>query len=100
MNLDQAEAIIEAFGPCTDLYECFTAKDIMCLYGPERDAHDFVDVQLRVFDVHQDRSNNVAALQAETYGEEHHTRAISDGERQLADIKTRLRAAGFLRDAG
>ena len=99
MNLDQAEAIIEAFGPCTDLYECYTAKDILADYGDE-DADDFVDTQLRVFDVQQDRANGAAAEQSETYGEEHHTRAISEGKEQLAGIKTRLRTAGFLRDAG
>ena len=99
MNLSQAEAIIEAFGPCTHVYECFTAADILADYGDE-DAHDFVDTQLRVLDVQQDRANGVAAEQAETYGQKHHDRAISEGEQQAADIKARLRAAGFLRDAG
>lgn len=95
MNIEQAQTIIDAFGPCTDVYECHTAKDLVTIYEDE-DPKEVVRIELSVMSIRQDRECGMAALQAETYGDKYHADAVSEAHQQTKEIKQRLKKAGLL----
>lgn len=94
MDLDTAQKIIDAFGPCTELYECSTAGEIVAEYGKET-ARDFAELMLSVLAIQQSRDIGSADW-SDINGDARHKSEIERARQIIVEIKQRLREAGIL----
>ncbi len=71
LTIEQAAAIIEAFGPCTSLYECVSAKELIREFdeskerNPNRTVNDLVGTLLSVESVSAERMDDTGACYRE-----------------------------------
>lgn len=84
-----AARILEAFGPCTTLYECYTAREVAEELREAESILAYLGTAFTVEEIHMERS---------LYGienEERHARAVQERKEILAGIKERLAALGY-----
>lgn len=97
----QAKEIIEAFGPCTTVFECFSPKDLAAEFKgaeiPYTSVQDFVRDLLNIEDVYFDRSADAAYEKEAGDGPKgHHQKVIEEQKNMRADIVRRLRDKDLL----
>lgn len=98
MTQEQAKAIIDAFGPCTTLYECTTPEELIKEYQEDDTSSiaDFVQTLYDVEDVHNDRAADAAYEREAGDGPKgHHQKVVSELGQSQKSIKGRLAALGY-----
>jgi hypothetical protein len=71
LTVEAAEAIIDAFGPCTSMYECISPTELVEQFNefqqnnPEDTLNDFVAICLKVEGVQAERMDDTGACYRE-----------------------------------
>jgi hypothetical protein len=87
--LEIARLIMDAFGPCTNVYECYTPHEIVAeMQEPGETILGWIEGQLDVEDILQDRYFG-------TLEGDRHARAVKSWDEHRAAIVTRLRGIGY-----
>ena len=107
----EAQKIIDAFGPCTTLYECNETDDIMEDFYMRADfrrgvgcghntVEEFILMQLTCEEIREDRANDAACHQEQSgsymYPEGHHAKVIKENKQRRLDLADRCFHAGLL----
>jgi hypothetical protein len=89
---EAAQRVLDAFGPCTELYECFEVVDLIKLAECRDDLKDLIDVEISCEEIRREGAVE-SAYQQEASGEEHykgqHQKVIKEWDEALAGIKKR-----------
>ena len=103
---EMAQTILNCFGPCTTLYECTTAEELIEEFNkgqglidgdePFASVKDFVAFQMGIEGIRVDRQLGVTQLEAETLGDQHHKNALVSANVTKQNVIGRLTAAGLL----
>jgi len=98
ITIQRAREILEAFGPCSEVYECMTAEDLMLAINEFGGTpNDWVICELECFDVCSDKEAYVAyEVEAGAGPKGYHDRIITERREMRAAIVQRLNAIGFL----
>lgn len=96
LTIEVAKQIIEAFGPCTSLYECTTPEELVeKAQAPwVNSLPELIDGLLRSEEVFLERSREVESMRD---GAEGFMQDISrEHDEMMAGVRERLQRAGFL----
>lgn len=92
MSNELAEKVLEAFGPCTTLYECTTAEELIEQAKDFDTLKECIDVMLTCEEIHAERDMDVA-YHEESSGEEayknKHQKVIDESKERIAAIRQR-----------
>jgi len=93
LDLEQAKAIIEAFGSCSTVYECTTPAEMIEDYesGGCDNITDYVGILYTVEGIHMERSRDGASYQSD----ELQQKVIAEYEEMKAGQRERLAAIGY-----
>ena len=96
MTLEEAKAILQLFGPCTQLYECMTAEEVVEDAAKFATAKEYVEMRLRIEDVLCDRMNEAAYEREAGAGLGSHAQTIAENKAFMRELRERLAGARLL----
>lgn len=95
ISKEQAKKVLDAFGPCTTLYECTTTEELIEEVVQAESLQDFICTQIKCEEIRMDRHCDVAYME-ESSGEEYfkgkHQKVINESKQVLNQIKERCAA--------
>ena len=90
MNItkETAKQIINVFGPCSHVYECYSPEDIINDAEEYDNLRELFDLYIDVAEIRADRSNGAASYR----GDEYHKKVIQENKEMISGIEDRANA--------